>query len=650
MDFRDDLQRKNVLPMTMGALLWVLLPLFRLVPVWVMAFSLTSLLLAWWVKKTLPGVLRLFLVLGASAAVVMQHHALFSREAGLSLIVLMISFKLLETRQYRDVMLILAMTFFLMFTGFLLSPDLATSVYLLACLPLLLAALLNINRFDSASSAGSVFVGGGKLLALAMPMMIAFYFLFPRLAIPLWILPGSSSSSSSGFTEELNFGDVSSLALNDELAFRAEFDGAIPPEDQRYWRAVMLTEFNGYVWRLADYAFQQETLVASVERYRYTVTLQPHRGRWLPILDVPTQAPENYALVGGNTVWLGYELRRVLRYQGESAKPVILGAQLSERDRAQYMQLPSSGNPRARELGQQLRAQFAGHEAIAKVLFQKINEQDYFYTLSPPELAEDLIDDFWFNKRRGFCEHYAAATAFILRAAGVPTRVIGGYQGGELNPFGRYLSVSQADAHAWVEYWHEQSGWVRFDPTAAISPLRIEPDLRQRLRHRDGVFELAQWSSVLGEGQSFNVLQSLHDGWQLANQWFDSHVVQYNQSLQRDWLRQLGMKEVDKTTLLRTLFLALVVALSFSAWLLLRPQRARSALLRCYQQFERRMEKKGLVREVGEPPQHFFARCQQQSPQAQPAIQLFADRYLSMRFGCRDVDLKQLRLLLQKIP
>ncbi len=649
MDFRDDLQRHQVLPMIMGTLLLVLLPLFRYVPWWVSVFSTLTLLIAWFVRRTLPAYLRLLLVITATIAVVLQHRALFSREAGLSLIVLMISFKLLETRKYRDAMLILAMVFFLIFSGFLLAQDLGTSIYLLLCIPFALAAVLQINQLRTHVTYFGVFRGAGRLLLLALPMMLVFYFFFPRLSVPLWVLPGSDNSSSTGFSEEISFGDISTLALNNDLAFRVDFEGELPSEEQRYWRTIMLTEFDGYTWRAHERNFQKEKLTTDGTEYHYSVTMQPHQGRWLPVLDVPIDASAPGTLTAGRMLWLGYQLRTVLNYRAVSKRSNQFGETLDDRDRQSYLQLPSGGNPLSHAYGQRLRARFDNNETIARALLQQINREEFYYTLSPPVLAEDLIDDFWFNQRRGFCEHYASAVVFILRAADVPSRVIGGYQGGKVNPFGGYLTVLQSNAHAWVEYWHEQRGWQRLDPTAAILPSRIEPDLRQQLRARDGIFEPAQWASTVLDSAALGLLQELQQGWQLANQWFDSNIVRFNKEMQRDWLNQAGLTSVERDDLIQILVVGVFLGLAIAGWILLRTGRAHEPLVRCYQQFESKMQKRGVVRQLGEPPLQYFLRCQQQAPSQSQTVALFSRCYLAMRFGEAPTDIPALKKLLRQL-
>jgi hypothetical protein len=355
-------------------------------------------------------------------------------------------------------------------------------------------------------------------------------------------------------------------------------------------------------------------------------------------------------LIGGQMLYLGFSLRTVLRYGGVSYQTARFGERLAARELSSFLQLPATGNPQARAYGRRLRERLGDNEAIARTLLQQINRDEFYYTLTPPVLAEDLIDDFWFNQRRGFCEHYAAATAFILRAADVPTRVIGGYQGGDYNPFGKYVTVSNAKAHAWLEYWHPLHGWRRLDPTAAILPTRIEPDLRQQLRSRDGIFEPAQWASTALGLNTADLLQTLHDSWQLADQWFDSHIVRFNRELQQDWLQQAGFSSVQRQDLIQLLVLAVFLGLALAAWLILRPGRVREPLLRCYQQFERYMRKRGVERAAGEPPLHFFARCQQQQAAASQTIATFARHYLAMRFGQAPVDINALRQLLRQLP
>ncbi len=626
-DFRDDLQRPRVRLLLILATFAVLWPLWLKTPLWVAGFSLFTLLVAATPQRNWPRTLLALLVVAATAGVVVQHRSLFSREAGLSLLALMASFKMLELRNARDAMLLIAVAFFLLFAGFLFHTDLLFSGYLLLTVPLLTLALLVLNDRDGWQGVKRLAGDSGRVLLFALPMVLLLYVFFPRLNVPLWRLPGQGATS--GLSDEMTIGDVRSLSLNDEPAFRIRFDGQRPPEDKLYFRALTLNSYDGYTWR--NRFLGRDLLTPRGEPLRYEMIREPRRELWLTALDMPLRwAGPNIVQDREGAPRLLIANRRREAFQFESALDYRLGDRLDARARAAYTQLPA-GNERSKRWALEQRARFSSDAAFVQFLMQHINSNDYWYTLSPPEFAEDIVDDFWFNKTRGFCEHYANAVAVLLRAADVPARVVTGYQGGEWNSYGNFLTVTDANAHAWLEFWSDEQGWQRLDPTAAIAPSRVEADLRQRLRSRESLYALNDWGQLLDAP-----VGAFAAGWKAVNDWFEAHVVQFNAGAQRDLLGRLGMPDIDTRTLLRISVFSIIGLLAVAAlWLMWSvPRRDRAG--RIYAAFQRKLVRNGLPRDASEAPLHLLQRATHHFPRQRREIAALIRAYCACRYGGAD--------------
>jgi len=625
-----DLNRPGVRPLLLLAIASALLPLWLKTPGWVGGVSALVLFSALGIGKKLPRWLLLVVVSAATVGVVFQHKGLFTRDAGLSLIVLMASFKLLELKSYRDAMLISALGFFLTFVGLLFYQSLAVALYLFLLLPLHTATVLVMHRLEGWRGLLVLAKDSGRLVLLAVPLVVLLYLFFPRLSAPLWRLPGSGVT---GPTDSMTIGDVQSLVLSDELAFRVKFDGAPPPENERYWRGTVLADFDGLSWTVGmPHAPEVMEPLGPVSRYR--VALEPTRLRWLYALDVPQsvdsplQARRTWT---ASLLTYGF-IRQRVDYRVESVLNYRLGANANADQLAPYLQLPENGNPRARQFAREQRARHPDASAFTHSLLRLIHDDNYWYSLQVPELAEDIVDDFWFNHKRGFCEHYANAVTFLLRAGGVPARVVVGYQGGDWNAFGRFLTVRHLDAHAWLEFWQEGQGWTRLDPTAAVSPARIDPSYLQRIARRDTLLTFDDWGSVIKNEAGVGDL-AIIKWWQTANRWFEANIVQFNADLQRDWLEDLGLPNLSMADMVRILVFGVLSLMFVSAWFILRSRPVRDPVARIYAAFCAKLARAGVRRELHETPQDFLRRAQRAFPAERGELRAMVDSYLAQRYA-----------------
>ncbi|MEL0068610.1 MAG: DUF3488 and transglutaminase-like domain-containing protein, partial [Gammaproteobacteria bacterium] len=455
------LERPGVVEIVLLTQLVVLFPLFQFLPPWVTAICLACIGYRFYLKrfnKRLPGrVLTAVVGLLGGILIFLEFKTFQGRDAGVSLIVLMFSLKLMEMRWYRDAALVLFLSFFILVAHFLYSQSILMTIYMLAALAVILSALMALNRVDGARNLKSLGWASGKIILQALPIMLILFFLFPRLAQPLWQMP-SGSTGTTGISDSMTPGDIGSLVTFTEPAFRVKFDGQPPPGAQRYWRGLVFSDFDGLTWSRNQDPFRpafssQTDIELKGAPVTYELLMEPHRRNWLYALEMP-ESMDGIGRMTTEYTWLRrFNLTNKLSYEIVSYPESSFGLVLDNRTRQINLDLPDDYNPVTRDWVANVRAQYPDDEAFIQMILRYINQQAYHYTLSPGTMAENTVDDFWFNKQRGFCEHYAGAFVFIMRAAGIPSRVVTGYQGGEMNPYGDYMIVRQSDAHAWTEVW-----------------------------------------------------------------------------------------------------------------------------------------------------------------------------------------------------
>jgi protein-glutamine gamma-glutamyltransferase len=420
-------------------------------------------------------------------------------------------------------------------------------------------------------------IAGGMAL-LGAPIMLALFLLFPRMA-PLWGVP-NDGMGTSGLSEEMRVGDIAELALDDSIALRVRFDGRPPPSGLIYFRGPVLSQFDGRQWQPLESGFPGNLRLRSElrpggEPVSYEVTMEPNRRRWLFVLEAATTAPE----LPGNRVRMTDELQWVtqrpigslVRYRAQSHLDFGHGPLEASLGLQDHLQLPPGFNPRTMALAQELRRTHgAGPEharALVDAVLDRLRTGGYVYTLEPGVYGQHTADEFWFDRKRGFCEHIASAFVVLMRAMDIPARVVTGYQGGEMNGVDGYWTVRQRDAHAWTEVWLQGEGWVRVDPTGAVFPGRVGSVLR--LQAPTGAV-----AGVLQAAISPNLMAQLRANWEALNNVWNQWVLNYTQDSQFNLLRSLGVASPSWQDLALVL-LAVVVAVSLAgaAWALWERQR-----------------------------------------------------------------------------
>jgi transglutaminase-like putative cysteine protease len=623
---------RNVLWL-LAAMVFVVAPHVDRLPNWIV--TLCGIVVAWrawiaWAAWHFPTrLLMSVLTLAATVGIFLTYRTLFGREAAVALLIVMSALKLLEMRTEREVTLSIYLGFFLVMTSFLFSQSIPLGIYMLVCVWIFIATLVGFNRIGKAPTLGERLRPAAMLLIQALPLMAAFFLLFPRIQGPLWALPRDTAAGRSGLSDSMAPGGISNLIKSDEVAFRVHFAGNLPPYGALYWRGPVMSAFDGRAWTMSSARTIFQMPYSRAERpVRYTVTLEPHRKNWIFALDAPAELPpymirlddlqiRNPGLVTQRVV---YEATSWLEYRyGERPHSEVL---------VEALRVQEDRNPRTIALGRRLAEENANpREVVVKAL--RLFAASYTYTLEPPALeGQNPYDDFLFTTRQGFCEHFAGSFTLIMRAAGIPARVVTGYQGGEVNPLNNELIVRQADAHAWSEVWLPNEGWRRIDPTAAVSPARVENGVNAALGPI-GVIPALIAADQLG------ILANMRFMWQMANSQWNQWIVGYNMDRQRQFLMNLGAPSVDWKTLVFWLIVAtLVVGGAVSIGLLVRdrPPRRDPALV-AWQRYCAKLANAGVSRAPHEGPVDFLTRVVSVKPQLAREAEEITQRYIEARYG-----------------
>jgi len=623
---------------TAGIIAGASLPHWSTVPAWVpgllfvcIAWRLCGALWRWPLPKTL---LRIALALLAFTAVLAQYQTINGVEAGSALLVVMVALKFLESHTHRDQLVLMIIAYFLVFASLLYDRGLLTLLYLLAFVWFTTVGLLQLGR------AGPLLVSevnmklAGKLLLQAVPIMIALFLLFPRLPGPLWGIPGANMSGRSGLSDTMSPGDLTELGLSDVVAFRVEFLQRPPGPDRLYWRGPVLSNFNGRTWSSHGPGMRGrmlDTIEFRGEPIDYRVMLEPHGRRWVFALDMPAQWPQDRDI----RMESHYQLVRFPRsirsrfdYEVTSYPQYQAREPLTDRQKDLYLRLPAGTNPRSQRLARGWRVQDPDPREIIRKALQIFRTEQFFYTLTPPPLGAHAADDFLFQTREGFCEHYSSAFTVLMRAAGIPARVVTGYQGGELNPLGEYFIIRQSDAHAWTEVWLEDEGWVRVDPTAAVAPDRIQFGLSGTRLAGNRI-----------PGNAFARLPGIRQmvlAWDAFNTYWNRWVLGYGPELQHALLRALGISRPHWSKLIvfavATLALLLGALGAHLAWTY-RHVRKRDPALRYFVRFGKKLTRMNVPpRRPGEGPLDFSRRATLALPHASMDIERIATAYVQARY------------------
>lgn len=581
----------------------------------------------WWQRRRqagrVPRWLKLPLLAMLTLAVIVNYGSVFGREPGAALAVGLLILKLLETEAPRDVRVGAGFACFALMAALLFGQGmLATLVVALGLLPAL-ATLRALEPAPVPATLARSLLPGLGLLCAALPLALLGFLLVPRLSSPLWGAP-ASDQARTGLSDSMSPGNFTELLTDDRPALRVSFDGPPPAPDQRYFRAYVMWHYDGRSWRYLGPNRQRPAAPAPIEvgtSIGYRISLLPTHQRVLPTLDVPLEAPAGARLRTDREVFADKPVNDPISYPLRSALQYRLQPQLDDRSRRLGLLLPVGFNPRTLALARQWRQRYGNDDAaIVQAALALFHDGGFRYTLAPAPLGRNAVDDFLFDTREGFCEHYSSAFTVLMRAAGIPARVVTGYQGGYWNPLGHYLLVRNSDAHAWSEVWLAGRGWVRVDPTAAVRPERVALGAAAAAGN-----QLAWYRS--------DWLQGLRNRWDIVNRWWDQGVVGFDALRQRGLLTPFGIRDTDTTMLGVLLAISSVLFIAIGlAWALLR-RPSRDPLRAALRVLERKLARRGIIRRTGEGPQHYLHRAARALPAQREELRRLSAIYLELRYA-----------------
>ncbi len=562
--------------------------------------------------------IKVLLVIASAIGVGASGKSVFSLETATGLLIVAFALKLVEMKSRRDAYLVIHLCYFIVAAEFLFDQSIGVALYGVLSMVIVTAALVGLHQLHTRVRVSTSLRTAAVLVMQAVPLMLVLFLFFPRVS-PLWSVP-LPGGARTGMSEHVAPGDIAALTRSDEIAFRAVFDGPMPHPRDLYWRGLVYSNFSKGTWSVGGMSTAPENLPAGpgsraqfipdlsgIAPLSYQVLLEPTQASWLFALDVAlpvahgTSLTRDFRLISADTV------HTMIRYRALAYPGAPMDPELPDWLRARETRLPEDDNPRIIAFAKDLAARSDGPEAFLANALQYIRTEPYFYTLNPPTLSDaGSVDAFWFDSRRGFCSHFAGAFVYMARAVGIPARMIGGYQGGEINPLTGHLVVRQFDAHAWTEVWLEGRGWVRVDPTAAVAPARIESGLSAALSESDrevlSSVTGGRFEGVPGLRDVVYLFESMQHRWNL---W----VVGYDTETQARYLADV-LGEVTPTRVGIAMLLGGGVSLALVVVSLFWRRRAvpDHPAQRAFRRFAQRLVRIGLTRAPQETPAHFLAR------------------------------------------
>lgn len=626
---------------SVAQLLWLYLliaivsaPHLDSLPIWISAIILTA---AVWrlgaaLKRwSLPGsLLRGTLTLASALAVGFTWRQISGLDAGSALLLLMLALKLLETHGARDRSLVVLIAWFVLFAAFLREQSLGSVPLLAAGVVVGTLALLQAARSRQVMPPLTGLLLTARLLMHAVPLALALFLLFPRLPGPLWALPSSSHTGRTGLSSQMSPGDITMLAQSPEPAFRVRFDDTPPDRAQLYWRGPVLESFDGRRWRALPEAVRSSKTAAPLRQlpagttiHSYEIVLEAHHQRWLLPLEMPLAWDTADASLSAAGELLGARpIASRSAWRGRSATmPRFRDPRTPE---PATLEVSATRNPRSAALATEMRAAAGSDRAYLRDILGMFRQQAYYYTLEPPPLGNHPVDDFLFRTRSGFCEHYASAFAILARAAGIPARVVTGYQGGELNPLANYWIVRQSDAHAWTEVWLD-GYWERYDPTAAVAPERVDAGLGAALPGSVGA-----GLPLLGNSPWFGQMAF---GWDALNAQWDRWVLAFGPEQQNALLGKLGFSSPSLRDLALVCVATAGTILLLFTWLTLRDRdRNQDPLEQSWQLLCKRLARLSRPRRPEETPGEYSAMVIAARPELAAPLASLTALYLRLRY------------------
>ena len=648
----------------LSALTSVILPHVIRMPVWLTLLCLFCIgisILIFQGRLSYPGsklkTLVVFLVL---FAIVAQYgRDIFSTDAIVGVLIVGVTLKLLELKKKRDVLMVIYLCYFTVLAEFIYSQVIPVAVYMVLCVLIITCSLMSITQTEEFQRPRRTLKLSALILLQSVPLMAFLFVLFPRIG-PLWSMPLQSASAKTGLTENMAPGDIGDLTRSGDVAFTVAFDSNVPDYKDLYWRGLTLDRFDGREWSRGNNAFGR-FLGANATRstpwfdaieylgntVSYSVIMEPTQQNWVYTLMVPQLLDDRMIMRQEYQVETRRPVSQRFNYQARSYLEHKVDARLSREIRGRTLSLPPDGNDNARAFAQELYEQAGSDRAYVNAILDFIRNENFYYTLSPGLLGDNPIDDFLFRTREGFCEHYSGAFTFLMRAAGIPSRVVLGYQGGEFNKYNGTLIVRQYDAHAWSEVWFEDDGWVRIDPTAAVAPGRIEFG-SQFTFQEDENFLNDDVFSILKLRSSSAIINDLILRKEMIEYAWNRFVLNYDQGMQFSLFSRL-FDSVSQAKIYFTIFGLVILFVAVIAFLVLRKpaEKPLPPATSLYLKFCKFLADNGISRRAGETPLHFRDRVVAIQPGWKADVCRITDIYMELAFASaeegREERMRQLR-------
>ena len=591
-----------------------------------------------------PKWLLLIIIIFSGTGLFLHFGTLFGKTAGSVLLSILLAVKLHESQSRRDYMLLISLSFFIIVTNFLFSQSIPTVIFMLCITVVLLMSMITINQNNAAIDQVTKLKLTVKMLFQALPLMLIMFVLFPRISGPLWKLPEEDNTALSGLSDTMSPGNISNLIKSSNVAFRVNFKDDIPPQQQLYWRGLVLWYFDGITWeRGKKNTTPNPTLLISENKVDYTITLQAHQKKWLYALDMPVDAPDDIVYTRNFVLRSQHNITSLYQYHLTSSLDYKIQSEISPWEKSAGLKIPPQSNLKTVLKGKHLAQRFAKAEDIIDHVLKTFNREEFHYTLKPPLTPGfDPVDQFLFQTKRGFCEHYASSFTLLMRAAGIPARVVLGYQGGTINPLTKVLTVRQSEAHAWSEVWLQNRGWVRIDPTAAIAPQRIEQSL-------DAALDINE-SRPLHIQLSSSALKDILFYWDAIDNRWNQWIIGYDTEKQKQLLSKLLNQRIHFSDIIFLLVAGFSAALIITLLFIFQPWKRPKLdpVTEAYDVFCKKLSSKGIIRDSYEGPFDFSHRAIKALPEQESSIRLITRLYSKLRYEASHSE-KQLTQLKQLI-
>jgi protein-glutamine gamma-glutamyltransferase len=612
---------------------------------WVPCVFLLALAMKFWMEprgyRLRFAVLKLILAAIGLFAVFASYGSLKSVEPGISLLVVLVALKVLEAHTAREFQVMVLMGWVLCLCGFFLSQEFVIALSLLTAFALLLVALIQFYRGSSPGALWPPLAMAGKILLQATPLIVLLFVLFPRINTGLRVDFRANRLASTGFSDRLSPGSIAALANSSDIAFRAELPGSTATlPGSMYWRGVVMWHCDGLEWRApyvpvsissrdrgATQSFTNNTI-------RQRITLAPHGARWMFALDRPFEIPPGAILARGDYLWSVQTIRKARRYEVVSSLGPA-GKDLTPVERREALELPPSISPAVRDLGQSWTTQNSSPRSVVNSALQFFRAQGFRYSLTPGEYRKNDLEQFLFHRRVGFCEHYAASFATLMRLAGIPARVVVGYLGGEYNDLGHFFLVRQADTHAWCEVWLPESGWTRVDPTAVVAPGRASLDLNSFLERSIASGQLeARRSAFLTQLARSALFTDARLALETLSYQWDTRLLAYDTDVQEVLLDSMGLANRGPVVLIiEILIFAIALLVIYFGWMQLRTRSRADRVKTLYERFCRKAARLGVRRDPWEGPSNFSRRAALLLPDQSERIREISNVYIALRYA-----------------